>query len=719
MRESLQENVKLYVARHRSRKLFRKFIQVMGCMVAFVTTYALILPAITMEKTTFCGLEEHTHTEACYQQQIEQRNLICSIGSDLHVHSSDCYHENGSVICGVADYIVHSHDDSCRNAAGELVCTLPERSQHTHSSACYDTPEPVPHVHTDACMADVKGSLTCTQQVSEGHRHSGSCYRAGSELLCTQVEGHQHGDGCYVSPLNCTISTAPHAHGDSCYITGALICNIPENHIHQDACIQTYLICGQAESDHTHDSDCDTSQLVCTQEHEHTDGCWQETLSCSTAVHRHTDACYESRTVCTIQEGHSHDASCYEKILNCGKVEGEVHEHVETCHGSPQLNCALETDHVHTDSCYQQELNCQIPESDGHTHGDACYQWNREYVCGLEEGQLEEQKPELVCKEPAAPSHTHGADCFETILVDADPVCSENHEHTYSCYQQICMIQEHQHSAQCYSDPDADVETRQFWESTMKNVELTEDWNANVVAIAESQLGYTESTRNYTVWKDESRHGYTRYGAWYGVPHGDWCAMFASFCLEYAGVEGMPYNYGVRPWIEQLTKLDLYRTAEEYVPIPGDLVFFDWDEQDNLSDHVGIVYEVLEATEIEPAKLKTIEGNSSNRVQFVTYNLDDAVLLGYSMLPLNPDVEYICDLSRHVHTKQNCYDLEGKLICEEPVHIHGEECLPLESEELPPEDPTYYCGLEAHTHDEVECYDTEGTPISRALQRAC
>ena len=96
------------------------------------------------------------------------------------------------------------------------------------------------------------------------------------------------------------------------------------------------------------------------------------------------------------------------------------------------------------------------------------------------------------------------------------------------------MIQEHQHSAQCYSDPDADVETRQFWESTMKNVELTEDWNANVVAIAESQLGYTESTRNYTVWEDESRHGYTRYGAWYGVPHGDWCAMFASFCLEYA-----------------------------------------------------------------------------------------------------------------------------------------------------------------------------------------
>lgn len=68
MRESLQEIVKSYGSRQKSKKVFRIFCRVLGCAVAFATTYALILPAITMEKTTFCGLEEHTHVQSCYQQ---------------------------------------------------------------------------------------------------------------------------------------------------------------------------------------------------------------------------------------------------------------------------------------------------------------------------------------------------------------------------------------------------------------------------------------------------------------------------------------------------------------------------------------------------------------------------------------------------------------------------------------------------------------------------
>ena len=64
--------------------------------------------------------------------------------------------------------------------------------------------------------------------------------------------------------------------------------------------------------------------------------------------------------------------------------------------------------------------------------------------------------------------------------------------------------------------------------------------------MAKSQIGYTQSGRNYEVDDAGGKHGYTRYGAWYGYPYSEWCAMFASFCLHYAGVAqaDVPYAAG-------------------------------------------------------------------------------------------------------------------------------------------------------------------------------
>lgn len=54
-------------------------------MVVFCVVYALTLPAITLEGKTICGMEEHTHTEECYQDD----NLICD--KEEHQHTEDCY----------------------------------------------------------------------------------------------------------------------------------------------------------------------------------------------------------------------------------------------------------------------------------------------------------------------------------------------------------------------------------------------------------------------------------------------------------------------------------------------------------------------------------------------------------------------------------------------------------------------------------------------------
>ena len=46
------------------RRNWRKVVRAMACVVVFCTTYALILPAITMERDE-CTLTEHVHSESC------------------------------------------------------------------------------------------------------------------------------------------------------------------------------------------------------------------------------------------------------------------------------------------------------------------------------------------------------------------------------------------------------------------------------------------------------------------------------------------------------------------------------------------------------------------------------------------------------------------------------------------------------------------------------
>lgn len=58
----------------------------LSCVVVFCTVYALILPAITLERKTVCGQEEHSHTEECYANDGQ---LTC--GKTEHTHTESCY----------------------------------------------------------------------------------------------------------------------------------------------------------------------------------------------------------------------------------------------------------------------------------------------------------------------------------------------------------------------------------------------------------------------------------------------------------------------------------------------------------------------------------------------------------------------------------------------------------------------------------------------------
>ena len=62
-----------------------------------------------------------------------------------------------------------------------------------------------------------------------------------------------------------------------------------------------------------------------------------------------------------------------------------------------------------------------------------------------------------------------------------------------------------------------------------------------------------------------------------------------------------------------------------YIPTPGDLIFFDW-ENDGSINHVGIVVSV------ENGFINTIEGNSGDKVARQNYPIGYAQIEGYGVL---------------------------------------------------------------------------------------
>ena len=303
-------------------------------------------------------------------------------------------------------------------------------------------------------------------------------------------------------------------------------------------------------------------------------------------------------------------------------------EHAEECYTEDKtLTCELsEEGHKHDDNCYEEQthLTCVLEENDGHMHSEGCLDESGEQICGLGDGEG---------------AHHHSESCYTTesmLICKLDE--TEPHVHSEDCYSEekelTCTLELHEHTLQCYSNPGADVESSSIWERTFEDIELSGNWDEDVIAIAESQIGYTESEKNYIVAEDgTSKKGYTRYGDWYGDPYGDWCAMFCSFCLYYAGVDRdmMPIEAGCGRWIRDLEELELYHgAADTYEAKPGDLIFFDYDEDGDV-DHVGLIFEIKEN------EIKTIEGNKSNRVRYDSYSAGDPCILGYGELPENPN----------------------------------------------------------------------------------
>lgn len=329
---------------------------------------------------------------------------------------------------------------------------------------------------------------------------------------------------------------------------------------------------------------------------------------CGMEEHVHTDDCYTEELVCGYEEGepeepdsafsvdseptteepeaepeepqpeeiepevHHHTADCYETVLvehkelTCGQEE---HTHDETCPVDPDTGdflCGYE-EHTHTDDCFTTETETE-----------------EKLICGYEEGEVISDGTAADDDGIAALEDTNTA----TSVADdssseavSEPVL---HHHTEACYEKVltCTIPEHTHTLACLADYSADVETDDDWQKY--SVGLSDNWNEALLAVAQEQLGYKESEKNFQT--DEALgdiidvHHYTRYGAFYGNPYADWDVAFIAFCQHYAGIPKteIPQRLGLEALRADMDAMGFaYLTEGEdaaYEAIPGDVVTY-------------------------------------------------------------------------------------------------------------------------------------------------
>ena len=178
-----------------------------------------------------------------------------------------------------------------------------------------------------------------------------------------------------------------------------------------------------------------------------------------------------------------------------------------------------------------------------------------------------------------------------------------------------------------------DVENMAYWQKLLAGVKHSGNWREDLVHIAMTQIGYTESRLNVRRDDEGESHGYTRYGGWYGVPHAEWCAMFISFCLYFARIpeEAVPHEASCVRWEDALIRQGLFNDKRDYVPQRGDLIFLG---SRGVPWHVGIVTELDEET----GEVRYIHGNTENHdVAYGSIPRNSGVIVGYGVLPDNPD----------------------------------------------------------------------------------
>jgi len=166
-----------------------------------------------------------------------------------------------------------------------------------------------------------------------------------------------------------------------------------------------------------------------------------------------------------------------------------------------------------------------------------------------------------------------------------------------------------------------------------------------VLAVAVGELGYAEGPNNLT-----------KYGEWAGDKNAAWCAEFICWCVNEADrLHGTTWlnsvypNYGGqntgRDWYitrgrfvyrrgncpgwgyQWLRGADHLLRKNEYIPRPGDLIFFSYNAAGD-TEHVALVEYTTRKADGELI-VHVLEGNNPSAVQRNAYSLNSSQVLGF------------------------------------------------------------------------------------------
>jgi hypothetical protein len=152
------------------------------------------------------------------------------------------------------------------------------------------------------------------------------------------------------------------------------------------------------------------------------------------------------------------------------------------------------------------------------------------------------------------------------------------------------------------------------------------------VKTAEDWLGYQESDGSFKAIID-LYNSHEPLAQNYKVKYDDeWCATFVSaVAIECELTDIIPTECGCQRQIGLFQALGVWEEADDYKPLPGDIIYYCWKDTGSgvdctgWSDHVGIV--VGTAGHF----IKVIEGNKNGQVAYRHISVDAAGIRGYAI----------------------------------------------------------------------------------------
>ncbi len=533
METNLEQRMKKYARKNKRKKIWMKILSVLSAVVVFCTTYALILPAITQERETFCGKEEHIHSESCFGA--EEKVLVCELSEEeAHFHTEEC--SENLLVCETEEN--HLHSEECYSGEG-LICEKTEN--HIHSEECYES------------------SVICEIPETEGHSHTEECYE--TKTVSCEAEEHSHNLECY-SDETADVETeeqwtASFASEDIGETVSENLIKIAKSQLGYHESTKNYVVLEDGETikgrsrygewygepyadwnllftgfcleyakaEITFDADIEK---------------WIEILSApETDIYRAYDE-HEAlpgdlvffdengdgkpeRTGIIIETGETEyktvigDYGDGVQSVAVDKADGTIIGFAAIAIPSP-YHCGFE-EHIHGERCFDEDGNlfCGFDE---HMHNESCLEEKQEessaeaeengneYICGKDEHAHSEEcygeGENLICE---AEEHIHTEECLAKGP-EKEYICGyEEHTHTEECSDEngnlVCETEEHTHNEECLSEGPAE----KYFCGTDEHEHSEEcyDEDENLICEAEEHIHTEECKVSFESLPEEER----------------------------------------------------------------------------------------------------------------------------------------------------------------------------------------------------------------------